>query len=458
MTLSTSRAAPGDDTRVTHDASHDTKAAGSESLAPQKTRIMGRTSYLLAWFGGCVSIGTFTMGSSVVGTLNLLQATLAIAIGCFVIGIALALNGAAGYKYGIPFMVQARSAFGFAGTRLPGLVRAVPAIVWYGFQSWIGAGALNMVSATLFGFDNLIFFFITFQFLQIALSVLGFQGIKWLENIGSAFILASLVYMFYSTVQRYGDELSASMLTMEGSWGMPFWGATMLFLGIYSTMMLNVSDYSREHKEGSGPGLLTTLYAMSILPCTLFMGLIGYMVSEATGVADPVQVFANAVDNTPLLMTTLLFIAFAQVTTNVLNNVVPPTYVLMDAFKLKFRTATVIVGLLAFATFPWELVQPDSADGLQLFVQTYSAFLGPIFAILVVDYYLVRRRTLDLGKLYDEQGPYRGVNPAALIATVVGIFAALSFSSVSWYASLIPAGLTYYLLMKHWAPCQRFCS
>ncbi|QJD59494.1 transporter [Pseudomonas sp. gcc21] len=433
-----------------------TKAPGEESLAPQQTRIMGRISYLLAWFGGCVSIGTFTMGSSVVGSLNLIQATLAIAIGCFVIGVALTLNGAAGYKYGIPFMVQARSAFGFAGTRLPGLVRAVPAIVWYGFQSWIGAGALNMVSATLFGFDNLIFFFIAFQFLQIGLSVMGFQGIKWLENIGSAFILASLVYMFYSTVQRYGDELSANLLTMEGSWGLPFWGATMLFLGIYSTMILNVSDYSREHKHGSSPSLLTTLYSMSILPCTLFMGLIGYMVSEATGVADPIQVFANAVDNTPLLMTTLLFIAFAQVTTNVLNNVVPPTYILMDVFKLKFRPATIIVGLLAFATFPWKLVTEESAAGLQLFVQTYSAFLGPIFAILVVDYYLIRKRTLNLQHLYDAQGPYSGLNYAALVATAVGAVVALTFSSVSWYASLIPAGLTYFLLMKHWAPCQRF--
>ncbi|TDB01405.1 NCS1 family transporter [Halomonas marinisediminis] len=436
----------------------DHKAPGQESLAPQQTRIMGRASYFLAWFGGCVSIGTFAMGSSVVGTLNLVQATLAIAIGCFVIGIALALNGAAGYKYGIPFMVQARSAFGFTGTRLPGLVRAVPAVVWYGFQSWIGAGALNMVSTTLFGFDNLVFYFITFQLLQIALSVMGFQGIKWLENIGSAFILASLMYMFYATVQRYGDELSTSLLTMEGSWGMPFWGATMLFLGIYSTMMLNVSDYAREHRRGTGAGLLTTIYAMSILPCTLFMGLIGYMVSEATGTADPIQVFTNAVDNTPLLMATLLFIAFAQVTTNVLNNVVPPTYVLMDVFKIKFKIATVIVGLLAFATFPWKLVQPDSADGLQLFVQTYSAFLGPIFAILVVDYFLIRRRTLDLDKLYNETGPYRGVNPAALIATATGIIAALSFSSISWYASLIPAGITYYLLMKNWAPCQRFCQ
>ncbi|MCK0770023.1 NCS1 family transporter [Chromohalobacter canadensis] len=432
------------------------KAPGQESLDPQRTRIMGRLSYLLAWFGGCVSIGTFAMGSSIVGTLNLLQASLAIAIGCVVIGVALTINGAAGYKYGIPFMVQARSAFGFTGTRLPGLIRAVPAIVWYGFQSWIGAGALNAVSSTLLGFDNLVFYFIAFQLLQIALSVFGFQGIKWLENIGSGFILASLVYMFFSVLDKYGDVIGEQLIDIDGTWGLPFWGATMLFLGIYSTMILNASDYSRELKHGSGPGLLATLYAMSILPCTLFMGLIGLMVSGATGVADPIDVFANAVDNPPLLITTLLFIAFAQVTTNVLNNVVPPTYVLMDVFKLKFRSATVIVGLLAFATFPWELVKDDSAAGLQLFVQTYSAFLGPIFAIMAVDYYLIRRRTLDLDKLYDTNGPYRGINYAACIATLIGALVALNVSAVSWYASLLPAGLAYYLMMRYWPACRRF--
>ena len=112
----------------------------------------------------------------------------------------------------------------------------------------------------------------------------------------------------------------------------------------------------------------------------------------------------------------MLFIAFAQVTTNVLNNVVPPTYVLMDVFKLSFKSSTIIVGLAAFSTFPWMLVRDESAAGLQIFMQTYSAFLGPIFAVLVVDYYIMRRRTLDVAKLYDENGPYRGVNWAAIIA------------------------------------------
>lgn len=437
-------------------AIHGHKAAGAESLEPQDTRIMGRWSYLFAWMGGCVSIGTFTMGSSIVGILNLTQATIAIAIGCFVIGVALAINGAAGYKYGIPFMVQARSAFGFTGTRFPGLVRAIPAIVWYGFQSWIGAGALNAISVLLFGVDNLVFWFIAFQFLQIGLSVLGFQGIKWLENIGAVFILFSLAYMFISVIRRFGDEITTNLVNIDGTWGMPFWGATMLFLGIYSTMILNVSDYSREHEHGSSPSLLTTIYAMSILPVTMFMGLIGLMVSGATGITDTIQVFSSAVDNTPLLVVTLIFIIFAQVTTNVLNNVIPPTYVLMDVFKMPFKLATILVGLLAFATFPWKLVREESAAGLQVFVQTYSAFLGPIFAVMVVDYYILRKRTLDIEKLYDENGPYKGVNWAAVIASLIGATVALTFSSISWYASLLPAGVTYWLLMQHWGPAQRF--
>lgn len=431
------------------------KAPGEETLAPQQTRIMGKTSYLFAWMGGCVSIGTFTMGSSLVGTLSLFQAVMAMTIGCLVITVGLTINGAAGHRWGIPFMVQVRSSFGFAGTKIPGLVRALPALMWYGFQSWIGAAAINAVSDTIFGYSNVILFFILFQLLQIALSVGGFQGIKWLENIGAVFILGALIYMFFSVINRYGADLQEAV-SVEGTWGLPFWGATMLFLGIYATMMINVSDYSREHSTSSGRGMMFSLYTMAILPVTLFMGLIGLMVSEATGVVDPIDVFANAVDNPPLLVITLLFIAFAQVTTNVLNNVVPPTYVLMDMFGMKFRTAAVLVGVLAPATFPWLLVRDESADGLQVFVQIYSAFLGPIFAIMVVDYFFIRRRRLQLEELYDPAGRFAGINWAAVIAVTAGVVTALPFSDVGWYVSLLPAGALYWILMRVMPSSRRF--
>ena len=78
--------------------------------------------------------------------------------------------------------------------------------------------------------------------------------------------------------------------------------------------------------------------------------------------------------------------------------------------------------------------------------------------MLVVDYYILRKQTLDLDKLYDENGSYKGVNMAAVIAMVVGIVVALTFSSISWYASLIPTGFIYWILMLKLPAAKRFMS
>ncbi|WP_253949230.1 cytosine permease [Mangrovicoccus sp. HB161399] len=121
-------------------------------------------------------------------------------------------------------MVQARTSFGFRGNKLPALVRSVPAIVWFGFQSWVGAGALNLVSETMFRFESIVFWFVAFLALQIALSVLGFHGIKWVENIGTVFIIGALVCMFVSVLNRYGDAIGTNLVDAEGIWGAPFWG------------------------------------------------------------------------------------------------------------------------------------------------------------------------------------------------------------------------------------------
>ncbi len=81
------------------------------------------------------------------------------------------------------------------------------------------------------------------------------------------------------------------------------------------------------------------------------MGLIGLLVTAATGNSDLIEVFATAMDNKFLTVITL-FIAFAQVTTNVLNNIVPPSYILMDSFKMKWSHATILVGILSICVMP----------------------------------------------------------------------------------------------------------
>lgn len=420
----------------------------NEDLLPTKKRIMDPLSYCASFMGGCVSIGTFSMGASLIGVLTVFQAILAMAIGCAVIAIALAIIGVCGHKYGIGFSVQMRSSFGTIGVKIPGILRGLPAIVWFGYQSWVGAGAINSCFKILFGFDHLAVVYVLFTILQVALAIKGFEGIKWLENISCVFIIAILIYMLYVVNTTFGTELSSVFSGIQGTWGLPFWAATTSFLGIYSTMIINASDYSRNVKENVGPVFTGSLYAIAILPVTLFMGLIGLLVTAATGNSDPVVVFSTLMGSKVLTVVTLLFIAFAQVTTNVLNNIVPPSYILMESFHVKWTHATILVGVLSAVVMPWKLVTAESAAGLSLFTQFYSAFLGPIFAVMAVDYFILRKQKLDINDMYDKQGPFKGINWAAIIAIIVGSVCSLFIMDLSWYVSLIPTGVVYYVLMK----------
>lgn len=350
-----------------------------------------------------------------------------------------------------------KSTFGTSGIKIPGALRGIPAIIWFGFQSWVGAEAINHSLKVLFGFGNLPVVFALFIMLQVALAIKGFEGIKWLENISAVFIIGILIYMLYVVRTNFAVELDKSFADIKGTWGMPFWAATTSFLGIYSTMIINASDYSRNLVHKTGPVKAASIYTLAILPVTLFMGLIGLLVTSATGNSDPIAVFSTTMNNKFLTVVTLLFIAFAQVTTNVLNNIVPPSYILMEAFNIKWVPATIIVGILSVVVMPWKLVTPESAELLGLFTRFYSAFLGPIFSVMFVDYFILRREKLNLNDFYNkENGPFKGVNWAGVLAILIGSAASLLIMDLSWYVSLIPTGIAYYVLMKVLPSSERF--
>ena len=427
-----------------------------KDLLPTTERIADRASYFAMWLCGCVVIGTFTAGSSVFGTLNLTQSIIAMILGNLGIAIALVLNGRAGHTYGIPMTVQLRTSFGINGARIAGLIRAVPALVWFGFQSWVGGEALNLVLNTLFGFDNTIACFVVFHIAQIILVLRGFKGVKWLENVGAFFIVITLLYMTYVTVTKYGVVVSDSVVNIEGTWGLGFWGGVTVFLGLYTGIILNVSDLSRNFTKSGGDKTRFTIYLLAILPATLLMCTIGLIVAAATGVYDPIAIFSSTVDNKLLLVATMFFIIFSQITTNVLNNMVPPIYVAMDLTKFSFAKSAVLVGVLAVLTCPWLLVTSESAAGLALFIQIYSAFLGPIFAVMVVDYYILRRRKLCINEMYKSDGAFSGINWCGIIAIAIGAIASVIIVEIGWFVGLLPSGIVYYLLMTKTSLGKKF--
>ncbi|MDY3122601.1 NCS1 family transporter [Suipraeoptans intestinalis] len=434
----------------------------ASSLAPikEKDRIMGWGSNTMLWLGGCISIGTLTMGSAQLEKgLNLVQLFAAVLLGSLLLIVGIAMNDQFSYKTGAPYSVQLKSAFGTKGSIVPVMIRGLPGIVWYGFQTWLGGAALNNISIAFFGYDNIWVYFVLFQVVQILLSIKGFQGAKWVGNIGGVVISLAMIYLLYICISQYGDTIGQKLLHKEGTWGMPFIAAVIAFFGNSTTVMLNAGDYSREMKSGYSAVTRGVSYFLAMVPATVLLGLIGAMVSTATGIANPINAFAQMVENKFVLVVTLGFIIFAQLSTNLASNVIPPAYAFMDAFKMKHRTAVILVGVLAVATCPWILTSNSSAAGLDIFVKVYTAFFGPIFAVLITDFFILRRRTYTeeaLQDLYDEKGDHAGVNWAAILAIAVGAVIGLLNVNISFFTATIPTGLIYYFGMKKMPSCARF--
>ena len=77
---------------------------------------------------------------------------------------------------------------------------------------------------------------------------------------------------------------------------------------------------------------------------------------------------------------------------------------------------------------------------------------------MAVDYFILRKKKLDINDMYDKQGCFKGINWAAVIAIIFGSLCSLLVMQLSWYVSLIPTGVAYYLLMKVMPQAKPFCK
>lgn len=411
-------------------------------------------TYICMWIADGVNLGNMTLGASLfvagVATINLLQTTVAALIAISIISIIFVLNDRFGYRTGAPYVIQLRMSFGIKGSIISSLMRGIPAIVWYGFQSWIGGTALNEIVKifTKGAFDNIFVCFLILQVIQIVISLYGFHAIKWVESLISIVIMVALLYVFFILLTKHSDLVIHNWLNTEGTWGIKFWGFIMVFMGNYAAIFLSASDYSRELKPGISDIKRGFLYFIPIIVAYGFVLTIGAMLAAVTGIVNPVEAFPLVINNEYITVIVSLFIILGAIGVNMVANIVAPAYVISMLTKLKYKSAVVVTGLLAIASFPWLLVEKDNAEGLQLFIRIYSAFLGPIVAILLVDYYLISKQKIDIKALYQKDGPYAGVNKIAIIAMLTGAFCAFLEVNLAWLIGFVVGGAVYLILSK----------
>jgi NCS1 family nucleobase:cation symporter-1 len=405
------------------------------------------------------NIPSWTLASGLVALgMDWKQAVLTIALANLVVLVPMLLTGHAGTKYGIPFPVFARASFGLRGANLPALIRAAVACAWFGIQTWIGGEGIFLLAGKLIGNGWLTashvggypwtqwLSFLVFWLVEMAVIARGMETLRRFENWAAPFVIVgALALLVWISVKAGGFGPLLDQPSKLG-WGSGFWKvffpALMGMIGFWSTLSLNIPDFTRfggsqkAQIRGQALGLPTTMTLFALLSVLVTSG------SQAvygTPIWDPIALAAK-MDNTAGILFALLTVLIATLSVNIAANVVSPAYDLANLVPkfVNFRTGALITGVVGIAIFPWKLIS-DPQVYIFTWLGVVGGLLGTVAGILIADYWILRRTTLDLADLYRPGGRYwytAGWNWRAVTALVIGGLLAVGGS----YGGPFPTG------------------
>lgn len=452
-------------------------------------RTWSRWNLAALWVGMSVCVPTYMLAASLVKAgMNWWQAMLAILLGNLIVLVPMVLCGHAGTRYGIPFPVFARAAFGVQGAHVPSLARALIACGWFGIQTYVGAQALHELigllwpawlalggGGTFLGLSLPLWLaFLGFWLLNVVFVWKGTESIKWLENFAAPFLVVVGLALLGWAIGRAGGLgvilAQSSVLVADdaglsgGAWLLQvFLPGLTAMVGFWATLSLNIPDFTR-YCRSQREQLLGQLYG---LPTTMLLfSFIGVAVTSATvllygeAIWNPVDLvmrLSRETGSVALAIVAMLTLAIATLSTNIAANVVSPANSLANAFPrvVDFRRGGLLAAVLGVALCPWLLL-----DVYQAWLISYSGLLGAVCGVLLVDYWWIRRTALDLEGLYRSEGPYcyrGGVNPAAMQAVLAGVLVILVGRFVpgleflfqgAWFTGVLVSGAVYKLRMR----------
>jgi NCS1 nucleoside transporter family len=236
-------------------------------------------------------------------------------------------------------------------------------------------------------------------------------------------------------------------------------------LGFWATMSLSISDITRysssqkAQKQGQFIGLPGTMMLYSFV--AIFVTCASILIFKDVLIAadapwDPTALLGKF-DNPFVVIIAQIFMIIATLSTNIAANVIAPSNAFSNLYpkKISFKMGGTITGILGILICPWWVM--NDIAGILIIV---SGFLGPVLAIMLCDYFFVRRKQLKLAQLYKSDGEYSysgGFNMSALMSLLIGVGGALIWylvpsltylSDLAWFTGFIISFIVYYLLMR----------
>jgi NCS1 family nucleobase:cation symporter-1 len=449
------------------------------------------------WGINIQSIIAFSLITSLylVYDLNIAVVFLGSLIGSFFVYFLANLIGKPSQKHGIPFPVLLRTSFGFKGAKYFALLRGLVGIFMFGVQTYFLSKAFSyLIRIFIFLIDNtmivqdifLIFLlglniidwvsFIIAILLQAFLFSRSHKFNKIIINFSAitvylGIILFFLVVIFYDfdhVTEAFIDIFTFNNLIIKDNIGPLITVAGTIF-AYFSVVLVNYGDFSRYVKNENElkKGNLTLFLNLIIFSFLAVFIVIGADVILNTNLENMERILTNPTDiigkfdNILVTVIVLFFIIFASASTNLIANYIPAQNSLLNFLPNKFNlksAAFLIVTLGFFVGIFW--LPLLSQIGILSFLDTIGSFFGPIFGIMVVDYYLVKKRNLINKDIFssDVNSAYyysNGWHIKALYSLLIGFtFSAgtiwnenlMYLQAYSWIIGAFISSITYYLL------------
>jgi NCS1 family nucleobase:cation symporter-1 len=439
----------------------------NHDLAPTAPagRTWGAFSLFAMWMSDVHSVGGYTFAASLFFLgLTGWQVLISMLVGITAVYFLMNLIGRPSLKYGIPFPVMARVSFGVMGANLAAIVRGVVGIVWYGVQTYFASKAVQVLVITLapsaadlthnnvLGLSTLAWCsFLFMWFFQLIIFLSGMERIRRFIDFCGPVVYVVMFMLAIWMLYQAGFSSLALQLSPPASSNAATLGvmanAAMLIVAYFAALLLNFGDFARFGKDeaamkrGNLLGLPVNFLVFSIITVIVTAGTLKVF---GQAIMDPVLIVEKIGNPIVVVIGSITFIV-ATMGINIVANFVSPAYDIsnLKPEKINFKMGGLITSILSVLVCPWLFVASPSA--ITLFVSIFGSVLGPMFGIMLADYYLIKKQTVVLGDLYtmSPNGTYNydgGWNHKALIALAISGALSIGLSLAGAYGVMFNVG------------------
>ena len=405
------------------------------------------------------------------------------------------LIGNLSQKHGIPFVVFLRTSIGLSAAKYFGMLRGLIGIFFFGVQTFfISKSIVYLIRITLFSIDpNLLnkeIFLLYFMALNLIdwvalLFTFFFQYLLFSKNqhltkklikFSGIFVYFGLILFLIMIVSEHGtvlinrfNQLIDSNITFEKNSILQFISITGTMFAFFSIVILNFGDFSRyaKNQKELNRGNLTLIFNLIVFSLLSVLITLGADIILNSNLTEAGKLLTNPTDiigkfnNAYLTIVALFFILVASMSTNLIANYIPSQNTLLNFLpnKLTLKSSGFIIFFISlFIAIFW--LPLLSQIGILSFVDTIGAFFGPIFGLMICDYYLIKKKIIVNKDIFSSkpESSYmysNGWHIKAVYSVLIGFLFSAStiwnidlrfLQSYSWIIGAFVTYITYYLL------------